>query len=220
MSPSSIVARLRTLDFLSPLALRLYLAPVFLAAGLNKATHFDSTVEWFGNAEWGLGLPLPFVHALMATATELVGALLLVLGLGTRLVAAPLMFVMIVAAVTVHGENGWLVIADPVSCLWGCEGVEEAAVRLERARAILREHGDYAWLTGRGGFVVLNNGIELVAAYFVMLMTLLFQGGGRYVSVDHWIARRWARARSRSARAGERRSERPFGRGVRAGRDR
>ena len=49
----------RHLDFLAPLALRLYLAPVFFSAGLNKALAFDSTVAWFGNADWGLGLPFP-----------------------------------------------------------------------------------------------------------------------------------------------------------------
>lgn len=47
----------RKLDFLAPLLLRLFLAPVFIAAGLTKMATFDSTVSWFGNPEWGLGLP-------------------------------------------------------------------------------------------------------------------------------------------------------------------
>jgi len=190
LHPPQLLVRLRAFDFLSPLALRLYLAPVFLATGLNKARHFEDTVAWFGNPEWGLGLPAPWLNAAMAMTTELVGAVLLVLGLGTRLVSIPLMFVMIVAAVTVHAENGWFVIADPVSCLFNCDGLADAALRLERGRAILQEHGQYAWLTARGSFVILNNGVELVVAYFVMLATLLFQGGGRWVSLDYWIARR------------------------------
>ncbi|HHC74717.1 MAG TPA: DoxX family membrane protein, partial [Thiothrix sp.] len=53
----------RYLDFLAPLALRLYLAPIFWIAGTNKLNEFDSIVEWFGNAEWGLGLPFPFLMA-------------------------------------------------------------------------------------------------------------------------------------------------------------
>ena len=191
MNPIQILDRLRTVDFLSPLALRLYLAPVFLAAGLNKAMHFESTVDWFGNPEWGLGLPFPFLNALMATTAELVGAVLLFFGLGTRFVAIPLMGVMLVAASTVHGENGWFVLADPVSCLFNCDALEEAVVRLDRAKEILREHGNYGWLTARGSLVILNNGIEFVTAYFIMLMTLVFQGGGRFVSVDYWLARRW-----------------------------
>lgn len=194
MNPLLLLDRLRAVDFLSPLALRLYLAPVFLAAGLNKALHFESTVDWFGNSEWGLGLPLPLLNALMATATELVGAVLLFLGLGTRVIVVPLMFVMLVAVATVHGENGWFVLADPVSCLVNCEGLEEAVVRLDRAKEILREHGNYTWLTARGSLAILNNGVEFVAAYFIMLLTLLFQGGGRWVSADYWIARRFGAA--------------------------
>jgi uncharacterized membrane protein YphA (DoxX/SURF4 family) len=190
---NALMLRLREIDFLAPLALRLYLVPVFFAAGRNKLMGFENTVEWFGNPDWGLGLPAPFLMALMATATELVGALCLLLGVAVRFVVLPLMFVMLVAAATVHGENGWFAIADPAMCLFHCDGLEEAATRLERARAILREHGNYEWLTGSGSFVVLNNGIEFVATYFLMLLGLLFQGAGRFVSVDYWVGRDLAR---------------------------
>ena len=54
---------------------------------------------------------------------------------------------------------------------------------------MLREHGNYGWLTEKGGIVVLNNGIEFGATYFVMLLVLLFHGPGRYVSMDYWIQR-------------------------------
>lgn len=47
----------RKADFLGPLALRLYLVPVFWVAGTNKVKGFDNVVAWFGNSEWGLGLP-------------------------------------------------------------------------------------------------------------------------------------------------------------------
>jgi len=202
LNPLRRLDRLRVFDFLSPLALRLYLAPLFLATGLEKATNFEQTVAWFGNPEWGLGLPAPWLNAFMATATELVGAVLLLLGLGVRFVSIPLMVVMIVAAVTVHAPNGWFVIADPVSCLFRCEGLEEAALRLERARELLQAHGHYAWLTEKGSFAVINNGVELVVAYFIMLLTLFFQGAGRHVSLDHWIARRFARTEGVSPRGG------------------
>lgn len=39
--------------------------------------------------------------------------------------------------------------------------------------------------------MILNNGIEFAATYFIMLLTLFFIGGGRYLSLDWWIARRW-----------------------------
>ncbi|MDO6804813.1 hypothetical protein Q4595_20350, partial [Wenyingzhuangia sp. 1_MG-2023] len=65
-----------------------------------------------------------------------------------------------------------------------------SAERLEAARTILQEHGHYDWLTGRGAFAILNNGIEFAATYFIMLLSLFFTGGGRYLSMDYWIARR------------------------------
>ena len=66
-----------------------------------------------------------------------------------------------------------------------------AIERLGAAKSILKEHGNYKWLTEHGGFVASNNGIEWAATYFVMLAALLFLGGGRYFSVDYWIRRRY-----------------------------
>jgi uncharacterized membrane protein YphA (DoxX/SURF4 family) len=54
----------------------------------------------------------------------------------------------------------------------------------------LQEHGNYDWLTEYGNFVVLNNGIEFAATYFVMLLALFFIGGGKYLSIDYWLARK------------------------------
>ena len=99
------------LDFIAPLALRLYLVPIFWMAGLEKFMHFSSTVAWFGNSDWGLGLPFPTVMAALATITELVGAVCLTLGLATRWICLPLMTTMIVAVAFVHWDNGWLAIA-------------------------------------------------------------------------------------------------------------
>ena len=71
----------RRADFLAPLLLRLYLAPVFWMAGTHKLADMDATVAWFGNPDWGLGLPFPQVLAWLAALTEAGGAILLVLGL-------------------------------------------------------------------------------------------------------------------------------------------
>jgi uncharacterized membrane protein YphA (DoxX/SURF4 family) len=46
-------------------------------------------------------------------------------------------------------------------------------------------------LTSSGNFVVLNNGIEFSATYFIMLLALFFTGAGRYASVDYWIRRKF-----------------------------
>lgn len=177
-----IFPRLRHLDGLAPLALRLYLVPVFWMAGTHKIAGMEQTVEWFGNPDWGLGLPFPYLLAHLAAYTEAIGALLLLLGLATRWIAIPLMVTMLVAIFAVHWDQGWAAIAD--------SSAQEVAVRLGAAQDILREHGNYTWLTETGNFVVLNNGIEFAVTYLVMLLSLLFTGGGRYVSVDYYLSRR------------------------------
>jgi len=40
------------IDFLGPLALRLYLAPIFWMAGTSKLADIESTADWFGNQDW------------------------------------------------------------------------------------------------------------------------------------------------------------------------
>ena len=44
----------RKVDFLGPLAVRLYLVPVFWVAGTNKLGGMDNVIAWFGNADGGL----------------------------------------------------------------------------------------------------------------------------------------------------------------------
>lgn len=178
---NAIFPRLQHMDGLAPLALRLYLVPVFWMAGTQKIANIDSTIEWFGNPDWGLGLPAPELMAYLAAYTEAVGAMLLLLGLATRWISIPLMVTMLVAIFAVHWGNGWAAIAD--------SGSQEVAVRLGAAKDILREHGNYSWLTEKGAFVVLNNGIEFGVTYLIMLFSLFFTGGGRYVSVDYYLSR-------------------------------
>jgi len=186
----SILDTTKSIDFLAPLALRLYLAPIFWMAGTKKIGSFESTVDWFGNSDYGLGLPYPTLMASLATGAEVIGALLLLFGLATRWISIPLMITMAVAAVTVHIQNGWLAIAEG-SGFFANEQTEEATQRLNIAKNILQEHGNYDWLTQHGSFVVLNNGIEFSATYFIMLMVLFFIGGGRYLSIDYWIAKKF-----------------------------
>ena len=187
-----IVARLQVADGIPLLLLRLYLAPVMIQAGWNKASSFDSIVDWFGNDDYGLGLPMPLVMAFLATAAELVGGVLLLLGALTRLVSIPLMVTMIVAMVSVHAKNGWLAIADASS--WLADGtillnenIMAAPEKIAAAKSLLQEHGHYDWLTSSGNFVVLNNGIEFAATYFIMLLVLFIYGGGRFFSVDYYV---------------------------------
>jgi uncharacterized membrane protein YphA (DoxX/SURF4 family) len=182
----------RSVDFLGPLLLRLYLVPVFWVAGTNKLSGMDNVIAWFGNPDWGLGLPFPALMAWMATLAEVGGAVLLAIGLATRWISIPLIITMTVAALSVHWQNGWQAVADAQSAFPPAD-IGAAMERLDRARAILQEHGNYEWLTQSGSFVISNNGIEWAATYFVMLVALLFIGGGRFVSLDYWIARRFRR---------------------------
>lgn len=182
----------RKADFIAPLLLRLYLFPIFWMAGNNKWNSFENTVAWFGNPDWGLGLPMPALMAFLATSAEVIGALALLIGLGVRWMSIPLMITMLVATFAVHWENGWQAIADKSMCLFNCDALNESAKRIERIRDILHEHGNYEWLTETGNVVISNNGIEFAATYFIMLLTLFFIGGGRYVSVDYWIKQKLA----------------------------
>lgn len=185
-----LLDRLVVLDFVPSLLLRVYLAPIFWMAGTQKAMHFSDTVEWFGNAEWGLGLPFPAVLAFLATAAELGGAVALVLGLALRWMCIPMMFTMLVAAFAVHWQNGWLAVAEGMG-VFSSTRTMEAHKRLEEAKEILMQHGDWDYLTEFGNFVILNNGVEFAVTYAIMLLALAFLGAGRYVSLDYWIRRRF-----------------------------
>ncbi|WP_019896123.1 HvfX family Cu-binding RiPP maturation protein [Hydrogenovibrio halophilus] len=185
---------LQHLDFLATLPLRIYLAAVFWVAGTNKIAGFEGTVQWFGNPDWGLGMPFPEVMASLAIAAEVGGAVLLLLGLATRWATLPLIVTMIVAAVSVHWKNGWQAIHDPMSP-WPSANLEGAMERLDAARNLLQEHGHYDWLTETGSFVISNNGVEWAVTYLLMLLALLFLGGGRYLSLDYWIQRRMMKQR-------------------------
>lgn len=190
----------RGLDFLAPVAIRLYLAPIFWMAGTNKlATDSllpsDDIIEWFGNADWGLGLPYPEEMAWLATYTEIGGAALLLLGLAVRWVSIPLMITMAVAAYTVHWQNGWQAVVDAKSPFPPAH-LDGAMERLSMAKNLLQDHGNYGWLTEHGSFVISNNGMEWAVTYFILLLALFFIGAGRYLSVDHWLAEKYRNKKS------------------------
>ncbi|PCJ83231.1 MAG: hypothetical protein COA54_15740 [Thiotrichaceae bacterium] len=179
----------RAVDFLGPLALRLYLVPIFWMAGTKKLADIESTAAWFGNPDWGLGLPFPELMAWMASLTEAGGAIMLFFGIGVRWISIPLMITMIVAAVTVHLQNGWLAIAEG-SGFFASDRTAGAVERLDIAKDILRENANYDWLTENGNLVILNNGIEFAATYSIMLLVLFFIGPGK-ASVDHLIYKKF-----------------------------
>ncbi len=92
---------------LPQLAIRLLLAYEFWEAGVQKF-HGDN---WFGSIQEQF--PFPFdgvpveISWLLATWTELLGAVALVLGLATRFFSFSLMILTVVAWVSVHAGSGY-----------------------------------------------------------------------------------------------------------------
>ncbi|CAM3972471.1 DoxX family protein [Pseudoalteromonas byunsanensis] len=216
-SYQSLINKSQIFNALPALLFRLILAPVMIVAGYNKLNlasdqhSFPSNlladpnvVNWFGNEQWGLGLPFPDLLAFMAGWSEFLGGWLLLIGLFTRVVSIPLLFTMFVAATTVHWDNGWFSVApsNPQTSAaqvfsWlgvpaaneSLENSVEVAERLDKIKSLIETHGYPDYLYDKGSVVILNNGIEFAAIYFAMLLSLIFSGGGRYVSVDHWLKR-------------------------------
>ncbi len=80
----------------------------FFLTGKGKLTHLEKTTAFFTE----LNLPLPKLNAIMAGSTECFGGLLLLLGLGSRLVSVPLIFTMIVAYATADKEALQSIFSD------------------------------------------------------------------------------------------------------------
>lgn len=99
-----LLAVLQKIEWIGPLAVRVTLGIVFVASGWGKLHGLDDVTQYFGS----LGIPAPHAQAVLVSFVELVGGLLLILGLGTRIAAALLIGVMAVAIWTaklpaVHG---------------------------------------------------------------------------------------------------------------------
>ena len=107
MQPKKIYLEFTRLsEYVQSLALllaRLAVAYGFYEPAMMKWGDINAVGEWFGS----LGMPFPLLNAYMAATTEIVGVVLLTLGLMTRAISIPLIVVMIVAIVTVHLPNGF-----------------------------------------------------------------------------------------------------------------
>jgi putative oxidoreductase len=104
----SLISRLSNLgDYLGPFALRLLLAWEFWEAGLGK---FNGS-NWFMDIQGAFPFPFNLVPVdiswFIATWAELVGAIALVIGLGTRFFSFTLIILTLVAWASVHGGNGY-----------------------------------------------------------------------------------------------------------------
>lgn len=98
------------------LVLRIVVGAVFTAHGAQKI--FEYTIPGTIGSFAGMGVPMPEIAAPFVAFVELIGGILLVLGLFTRLAGILLAIDMVVALVLVHlaaglwvGEGGYELVA-------------------------------------------------------------------------------------------------------------
>jgi putative oxidoreductase len=91
------------------LAVRLYWGWQFMQTGWGKLTDIGKVANFFST----LGIPAPMLNAYFISALEWGGGLLLILGLGSRLIALPLTIDMLVAYVTADHEALFSIISNP-----------------------------------------------------------------------------------------------------------
>src|SRR5215470_769978 len=89
------------LAFLPPLLTRLFLGHAFYFTGRGKLENPARVVEFFTS----LGIPAPALNAAFVSRLEYYGAMLLIVGLGTRIVAAMLSGSMVVALLTADKDS-------------------------------------------------------------------------------------------------------------------
>lgn len=85
------------------LLFRLAIAGVFLPAGLTKISSWESTVALFAD-EYGVPVLAPHLAAAMAASVEVGGSVLLLIGLGTRLAALPLIGMIVTIQLFVYPQ--------------------------------------------------------------------------------------------------------------------
>jgi putative oxidoreductase len=91
------------------LAVRLYWGWQFMQTGWGKLTDIGKVIGFFTD----LGIPAPALNAYFVSALEFGGGLLLILGLGSRLIAVPLVINMLVAYITADREALFSIISSP-----------------------------------------------------------------------------------------------------------
>lgn len=89
-------AVLGRLAFAPPLLARLVIGVVFTGSGWGKLHNLGQVTQYFAS----LGIPFPELQAPFVASVELVCGALVLVGLGTRFVAVPLIGTMVVALLT------------------------------------------------------------------------------------------------------------------------
>jgi putative oxidoreductase len=96
-----ILGILSSLSFLAPLFTRFVIGSAFFLTGRGKWMNIERVTGFFSD----LGIPFPGANAMFIASLEMIGGMLLIAGLGTRLIAALLSCTMIVALMTADREK-------------------------------------------------------------------------------------------------------------------
>lgn len=91
------------------LAVRLYWGWQFAQTGWGKLHNISKVIGFFE----GLNIPFPAANAYATASLEFVGGILLIVGLGSRLIALPLTAEMTVAYLTADSEALHAIFSDP-----------------------------------------------------------------------------------------------------------
>ncbi|MBA3603386.1 MAG: DoxX family protein [Parachlamydiaceae bacterium] len=91
------------------LAIRLFWGYGFFQSAQGKFKDLPATIAFFEN----IGIPFAKFNVYAVASIELVGGLLLMIGLVTRLVSIPLMIVMVGAYLTAHLDSVKSIFDDP-----------------------------------------------------------------------------------------------------------
>lgn len=160
---------MRVFDFIAPLVIRLFLAPMLWVEGTRRLGLFQGDFVIYNPLTWadagafaksveavsyssiaGLG---DHTLVLLFGCIEIVAAVLLVLGFGVRWVTLALMFVMAVLGLM--------------------------AGFLEAGEQLVMGHG----------YTDMATKPEMYLIYFVLLLALFFMGAGRWFSLDWYVYR-------------------------------
>jgi putative oxidoreductase len=112
----------RRAAFVAPLLARLTVGVAFAESGWGKVHNLEAVAGYFAE----LGIPAPAFQATFVSYVELICGSLVVLGLGTRLAALPLIGTMVVALITAKATDiagfsdliGTIEFCYAVLCTW------------------------------------------------------------------------------------------------------
>ncbi len=106
---ASYVSLVSQLQSLFLLIIRLYWGWQFFVTGRAHLANLNKTADFFQS----LNIPMPKLNAIMAGSTECIGGLLLLLGLGSRIITVPLIFTMVIAYLTADSDKVKGIFTNP-----------------------------------------------------------------------------------------------------------